>query len=76
MGPQMLQESRYILASRRGQDRFPAVQKFGKGLQIAVLGLARKRPQPLLNTKICLVILQETEVACSAHTFDYPRVSR
>ena len=69
----MLKKRRHILLYRRYQHALPTLQKFGKRLQIAVVGLAGQRAQPLFHAKIRLVVLQEPEVVFNAHTFDYPR---
>jgi hypothetical protein len=34
------------------------VDELGKGLQVAVIGLAGKRAQPFLHTQVYLVVLQ------------------
>src|SRR6185437_17125485 len=68
MCPQMLQESRYILASRRRQDRFPALQEFGKRLQVAVVSLPGKGAKPFFHPEISLIVLQQFEIARTIHT--------
>jgi hypothetical protein len=75
MCSQMFKKCRNILLRRGDQNPLPAFEELGERLQIAVVCLASEWPQPLLNAKISLIILQQTEVAFNAHTFDYPRLS-
>ena len=70
----MFEESSNILLRRSDQNPLPAFKKLSERLQIAVISLAGQRPQPLLDTQISLIVLQQTEVAFNGHTFDYPCV--
>ena len=45
-----------------------AFNEFGKGLQVAVVGLAGERPQPFFHAKVNLVVLQQREIASGFHT--------
>ena len=65
---QMLQKSRHILLRRRQQNAVASLDELGKGLQIAVIGLARQRPQPLFHAQIGLIVLQQREIARVFHT--------
>jgi chorismate mutase len=56
---QMLQKGRHILLSRRQQHAVAALDELGKGLQVAVIGLAGERAQPLFHAQIGLVVLQQ-----------------
>ena len=73
---QVLEKRRHILLRRGQQDAVPALEKFGKGFQIAVVRLAGQWPQPFFHAQIRLIILQERQIALCVHTFDYlrPRV--
>jgi len=56
---QIFKKCGYILLHRRQQYAVPALDELRKGLQVAVVGLAGERAQPLLHAQIRLVILQE-----------------
>lgn len=73
MIPQVLEETCHILLCRRHQDALAPLNEFGKGLQVVVVRLTGKRPQPLLHPKVDLVILQQRKIAGAVHTPDYLR---
>ena len=69
----MLKESPHILLRRRDQNSLASLNELGKGLQVVVVCLAGKRPQPLLHSKIDLIVLQQRKIAGIVHTSDYLR---
>ena len=73
---QMLKKCRHILLRRRQQHAAAPLDELGKGLQVAVVGLAAQRPQPFFHAQIRLVVLQQREIARGFHTFDYRRLKR
>ena len=73
MGAQMLKEGGDILLGRGEQHAVPAFDELGKGLQVAVIGLAGERTQAFLHAKIGLVVLKKSEIARAVHSVDYPR---
>ena len=55
---QMLEKSRHILLRGRQQNAVTVLDELGKGLQIAVVGLAGQRAQPFFHAQIGLIVLQ------------------
>ena len=56
---QMLQKCRHILLRRRQQHAVTPLDELGKGLQVAVVGLAGQRTKPFFHAQIGLVVLQQ-----------------
>jgi hypothetical protein len=59
VGAQMLEKGRHILLHRRQQHAAAPLDELGKGLQVAVVGLAGERAQPFFHAQIGLVVLQQ-----------------
>ena len=59
VGAQMLEKGRHILLHRGQQYAAAPLDELGKGLQVAVVGLAGERTQAFFHAQIGLVILQK-----------------
>jgi hypothetical protein len=70
----MFKKCRYIFLGSRQKHTVPAIKELGKCFQITVVGFTGEWTQPLFHTQVCLVVLQEREIAYAVHTLDYPRV--
>ncbi len=59
MVAQVFEEARDVLLYRGQQHRVPGFEELGKGSQVAQVGLAGERPQPLLHAQIGLIVAQQ-----------------
>ena len=55
---QMFEKSRHILLGGRQEHAVAVLDELGKGLQVAVVGLAGQGAQPFFHAQVGLVVLQ------------------